>query len=76
MEEELFPFLGLVSEPDLHLESECGCSCAVTPGQGCGGEDGSTRKNITIWMEDTRARVLTKALEQYLDQKARPGMIL
>ena len=40
------------------------------------GDGSTTRRNITIWMEDTRARVLTKALEQYPDQKARPGMIL
>ena len=49
---------------------------ADVQGVGDGSEDGSTRRNITIWMEDTRARVLTKALEQYPDQKARPGMIL
>ena len=29
-------------------------------GAGDGSEDGSTRRNITIWMEDTMARVLTR----------------
>ena len=49
---------------------------ADVQGAGDGSEDGSTtRRNITMWMEDTRARVLTKALEQCPDQKARPCMI-
>ena len=39
---------------------------------GLGSEDGSTRRKITIWLEDVRAAVLTKALEQYPDQTARP----
>ena len=49
-----------------------GLLAADVQGAGDGSEDGSTRRHITIWMEDTRARVLTKALEQYPDQKARP----
>ena len=46
-----------------------GFQVADVQGAGDGSEDGSTRRNITIWMEDTRARVLTKALEQYPDKK-------
>ena len=49
---------------------------ADVQGVGDGSEDGSTRRTITIWMEDTRARVLTKALVQYPDQKARPEVEL
>jgi hypothetical protein len=41
-------------------------------GAGNGNTDGGTRKEITTWMEDTRAAVLTKALEDYPDQSARP----
>ena len=39
---------------------------------GLGSEDGSTRRKITIWLEDIRSAVLMKALEQYPDQTARP----
>ena len=45
---------------------------AEVQGAGDGNEDGSSRRKITTWLEDTRARVLTRALEQYPDQKARP----
>ena len=41
-------------------------------GAGLGSTDGSTRKEITTWIEDTRAAVLEKALEMYPDQSARP----
>ena len=44
---------------------------AEVQGAGDGNEDGSSRRKITTWLEDTRARVLTRALEQYPDQKAR-----
>ena len=66
-----------VSQSRNYLGKELdGLLVADVQGAGDGSEDGSTRRNITIWMEDTRARVLTKALEKYPDQKARPGMIL
>ena len=41
-------------------------------GAGDGRVDGSTRRLLTTWLEDTRAAVLVKALEQYPDQSARP----
>ena len=41
-------------------------------GAGQGSTNGGTRKNITTWLEDTRAAVLEKALEDYPDQSARP----
>ena len=34
--------------------------------------DGSTRRLVTTWLEDTRASVLKKALENYPDQSVRP----
>ena len=44
----------------------------ATEGAGEGRVDGSSRKLITTWIEDTRAAVLKKALEDYPDQSARP----
>ena len=41
-------------------------------GAGEGRTDGSTRRILTTWIEDTRSAVLAKALEQYPDQSARP----
>ena len=41
-------------------------------GAGDGGVDGSTRRLLTTWLEDTRAAVLKKSLENYPDQTARP----
>ena len=41
-------------------------------GAGQGNEDGSTRRKTTILLEDTRAEVLVRSLEQYPDQTARP----
>ena len=41
-------------------------------GAGDGSEDGSTRRKVTTWLEDTRAAVLTRALEVYPDQSVRP----
>ena len=74
---QLAPILGDMSQSADRLQNRRGVSNSVAiQGAGDGSEDGSTRRNITIWMEDTMARVLTKALEQYPDQKARPGMIL
>ena len=45
---------------------------AEVEGAGDGCTDGSTRKNLTTWIEDTRAEVLGKSLELYPDQGARP----
>ena len=39
---------------------------------GDGREDGSTRRLITTWLEETRRAVLSKTLEEYPDQSARP----
>jgi hypothetical protein len=39
---------------------------------GDGREDGSTRRMITTWLEETRSAVLSKALEEHPDQSARP----
>ena len=39
---------------------------------GDGRVDGSTRRLLTTWLEDTRAAVLKKSLENYPDQTARP----
>ena len=44
-------------------------------GAGEGRVDGSTRRLVTTWLEDTRAAVLEKALENYPDQSARPVWI-
>ena len=61
------------SEASLFLDKELeGLLAAEVQGAGDGSEDGSTRRKVTIWLEDTRAAVLTKALEQHPDQTARP----
>ena len=39
---------------------------------GEGRVDGSTRRLVTTWQEDSRASVLRKALETHQDQSARP----
>ena len=44
----------------------------VVEGAGHGCTDGSSRRKITTWLEDMRAATLTKALEDYPDQSARP----
>ena len=55
-----------VSQSRNYLGKELdGLLVADVQGAGDGSEDGSTRRNITIWMEDTMARVLTKVLEKY-----------
>ena len=41
-------------------------------GAGNGSRDGSTRRKVTTWLEDTRAAVLVKSLELLPDQTARP----
>ena len=41
-------------------------------GAGYGSTDGGTRRKLTTWLEDTRAATLSKALEDYPDQSARP----
>ena len=41
-------------------------------GAGEGRVDGSTRRLITTWLEDSRASVLKRALETHPDQSARP----
>ena len=41
-------------------------------GAGNGSRDGSTRRKVTTWLEDTRAAVLVKSLELFPDQTARP----
>ena len=56
-----------------YLEKEIdGLLSASAAGAGDGSQDGSTRRKVTIWLEDTRAAVLVRALEQYPDQTARP----
>ena len=44
-------------------------------GAGAGKVDVSTRRDLTTWVEDTRAAVLVKALEQYPNQAARPVLV-
>jgi hypothetical protein len=41
-------------------------------GAGEGSSDGSTRRRVTSWLEDTRAATLKKGLENHVDQTARP----
>ena len=41
-------------------------------GAGEGREDGSTRRIMTTWLEDTRAAVLQQALESHPEQSSRP----
>ena len=44
-------------------------------GAGEGRVDGSSRRLITTWIEDTRAAVLKKALENHPNQSARPAWV-
>ena len=44
-------------------------------GAGDGSTDGSTRRTLTKWIEDTRNKVLAKALEMHPDQSARPAWV-
>ena len=56
-----------------YLETEVQGPLAVqVEGAGQGSSDGSTRRRITTWLEDTRAATLKKGLEAHLDQTARP----
>ena len=41
-------------------------------GAGEGSSDGSIRRRITTYLEDTRAAVLNQGLESHPDQTARP----
>ena len=45
---------------------------ADVEGAGEGSTDGSTRRKVTGWLEESRSAVLTKALQEYPDQQARP----
>ena len=61
------------SESSQFLERDIGGPLRVeVEGAGEGRVDGSTRRMITAWLEDTRAAVLKKALEDHQDQSARP----
>ena len=61
------------SESCQYLDQELqGPLAAEVQGAGSGSVDGSTRRMVTIWIEDTRAAVLAKALEHHPDQTARP----
>ena len=53
------------TESCLFLDKELeGLLAAEAQGAGDGSDDGSTRRKVNIWLEDTRAAVLAKALEQ------------
>ena len=52
-----------------------GLLSADVRGAGDGSVDGSTRRKITTWLEDTRTAVLVKALEALPDQSARPAWV-
>ena len=56
-------FLGIDMTGPLAMETEAA---------GEGRVDGTTRRLVTTWLEDTRASVLKKALETHQDQSARP----
>ena len=61
------------TEASQHLDRELGGLLAsAVEGAGDGNVDRSSRRILTAWVEDTRAAVLVKALEQYPDQSARP----
>ena len=61
------------TESSQYLGKDLDGPLAVTvEGAGQGSTDGGTRKEITTWLEDTRAAVLQQALEDYPDQSARP----
>ena len=59
-------FIGTTLESRLCMPAEGG-------GEGC--VDGSTRKRISEQRETLRGSVLTKALELYVDQTARPVLV-
>ena len=50
----------------------CGPLQVSVEGAGDGRVDGSSRRLVTTWLEDTRACVLKKALGSFPDQSARP----
>ena len=56
-------FLGTELDGPLSIQLE---------GAGEGSKDGSTRRKVTTWLEDSRAATLKKGLEEHLDQSARP----
>ena len=61
------------NEASQYLDRELGGPLLTeVEGAGDGRVDGSTRRLLTTWVEDTRAAVLVKAFEQYPDQSARP----
>ena len=61
------------SESCLYLGRDLeGLLSSEAKGAGDGCEDGSTRRKITTWLEDTRAAVLARSLQLYPDQTARP----
>ena len=64
------------TEACLYLEKEMqGPLEPEVEGAGQGSSDGSTRRNITTWIEDTRAEVVSKAMELLPDQSARPAWV-
>ena len=63
---EAYEYLGKELDGPLDVEVE---------GAGHGNTDGGTRRQITTWIEDTRAVTLGKALEEYPDQSARPTWV-
>ena len=56
-------FLGTELDGPLSIQVE---------GAGEGSKDGSTRRKVTTWLEDSRAATLKKGLEDHVDQSARP----
>ena len=64
---------GEAMESNQYLDRDMGGPLQVSAeGAGEGRVDGSTRRLVTTWLEDTRAAVLKKALESFPDQSARP----
>ena len=60
-------------ESSLYLEKDLdGLLVKEVEGAGDGSIDGSTRRKVTTWLEDTRNSVLVKALQNFPDQSARP----
>ena len=45
---------------------------SLVEGAGGGHVDGRTRRELTAWIEDTRAAVLEEALARHSDQRAQP----
>ena len=59
-----------------YLEREMGGPLGVeAEGAGEGRVDGSNRRIMTTWLEDTRAAILQQALERHPDQSSRPVWI-